>query len=98
MKSLITAILAGVLIAALVIPDTLARGGRSSGRSYSSPGTGASHSSTRVRGYTRKDGTYVAPHRRSTPDGKFGNNWSTRGNQNPYTGKEGTRQAPPQQP
>ena len=46
---------------------------------------------TYVRGYTRKDGTYVQPHFRSAPDGNRFNNWSTQGNVNPYTGKEGTR-------
>ena len=49
----------------------------------------------RVRGYTRKDGTYVKPHYRSRPDGNFHNNWSTAGNVNPYTGKVGTRTQPP---
>lgn len=48
-----------------------------------------------VRGYVRKDGTYVQPHYRSAPDGKFHNNWSTKGNVNPYTGKPGTRVSPP---
>ena len=49
----------------------------------------------RVKGYTRKDGTYVAPHYRSGPDGNFYNNWSTKGNVNPYTGKPGTKVTPP---
>lgn len=49
---------------------------------------------TYVHGYTRKDGTYVAPHYRSDPDGDFSNNWSTVGNVNPYTGEEGTKTAP----
>jgi hypothetical protein len=47
-----------------------------------------------VRGYYRKDGTYVAPHYRSNPDGYFYNNWSTAGNINPYTGRVGTRYYP----
>ena len=51
--------------------------------------------SVRVKGYTRKNGTYVAPHYRSSPDRNFYNNWSTKGNINPYTGKEGTRVTPP---
>jgi hypothetical protein len=42
-----------------------------------------------VRGYTRRDGTYVQPHYRSAPDGNVYNNWSTRGNVNPYTGQAG---------
>ncbi|MBX3150418.1 hypothetical protein KF728_09740 [Candidatus Obscuribacterales bacterium] len=51
--------------------------------------------SVSVRGYYRKDGTYVRPHMRSSPDGNFYNNWSTKGNYNPYTGEEGTRLTPP---
>jgi len=48
-----------------------------------------------VKGYYRKDGTYVRPHYRSAPDGNFYNNWSTKGNINPYTGKPGTKVTPP---
>jgi hypothetical protein len=44
-----------------------------------------------VNGYTRRDGTYVAPHYRSSPNGSTLDNWSTRGNVNPYTGQYGTR-------
>jgi len=47
-----------------------------------------------VRGYYRKDGAYVRPHMRSDPDGNFNNNWSTKGNINPYTGEEGTKTSP----
>ena len=43
-----------------------------------------------VRGYTRKDGTYVSPYRRTRPDSSLRNNYSTRGNTNPYTGRRGT--------
>ena len=48
-----------------------------------------------VRGYYRKDGTYVRSHYRSRADGNFWNNWSTKGNRNPYTGKVGTLSKPP---
>src|SRR5262245_25768429 len=48
-----------------------------------------------VRGYTKSNGTYVAPHMRSAPDGNFWNNWTTKGNVNPYTGVPGTRVTPP---
>lgn len=48
-----------------------------------------------VRGYTRKDGRYVQPHYRSAPDGNPYNNWSTKGNVNPYTGKPGTKDVVP---
>ena len=48
-----------------------------------------------VNGYVRRDGTYVPPHDRSVPDGNPYNNWSTRGNVNPYTGQYGTHTPPP---
>ena len=44
-----------------------------------------------VQGYTKKDGTYVAPHYRSNPDSNPFNNYSTKGNVNPYTGQPGTK-------
>lgn len=44
-----------------------------------------------VSGYTRSNGTYVAPHHRSAADSSFNNNWSTQGNTNPYTGQAGTK-------
>ena len=46
---------------------------------------------TYVQGYTRSDGTYVAPHYRSSPNYTKRDNWSTEGNTNPYTGKAGTK-------
>jgi len=45
-----------------------------------------------TRGYIKKDGTYVAPHQRSAPNGTQRDNWGSKGNVNPYTGKEGTRE------
>jgi hypothetical protein len=44
-----------------------------------------------IQGYYRRDGTYVRGHNRTNPDGNFWNNWSSRGNVNPYTGKVGSR-------
>lgn len=51
-----------------------------------------------VDGYTRQNGTYVAPHYRSAPDSSRTNNWSSQGNVNPYTGQQGTHNPyqPPQ--
>lgn len=46
---------------------------------------------TYVSGYSRANGTYVAPHYRSDADSSFNNNWSTQGNTNPYTGQAGTK-------
>jgi hypothetical protein len=45
-----------------------------------------------VHGYYRKDGTYVQPHHRSNPNSTTRDNWSTKGNVNPYTGEEGTHE------
>jgi hypothetical protein len=45
---------------------------------------------TYVHGYTRKNGTYVQPYHRSSPDGTVTNNYSFHGNTNPYTGSVGT--------
>jgi len=44
-----------------------------------------------VHGYQRQDGTYVAPHYRSDPNSSTYDNWSTKGNFNPYTGQPGSR-------
>jgi len=56
-------------------------------------GTGSSSSSHAVRGYTTQRGTYVAPHRQTTPDHTQRNNYATKGNVNPSTGKTGTKYA-----
>ncbi|GEM95934.1 hypothetical protein MRA01_04740 [Methylobacterium radiotolerans] len=59
-----------------------ARGG---GGGHSS---GGSHS---ISGYTRSNGTYVAPSHATNPNGSKSDNWSTKGNVNPYTGQAGTK-------
>lgn len=46
-----------------------------------------------VSGYTKKNGDYVAPHERSAPNRTQKDNYSTKGNTNPYTGKSGTKRA-----
>ena len=43
-----------------------------------------------VKGYYRKDGTYVRPHYRTAPDSNPYNNYSYPGNYNPNTGKYST--------
>lgn len=53
----------------------------------------AAMADTYVRGHVRKDGTYVQPHYRSNSNGTNLDNYSTRGNVNPYTGQRGS-QAP----
>lgn len=48
-------------------------------------------SSHSVRGHVTKGGKYVPPHRATDPDKSKSNNWSQKGNVNPYTGKEGSK-------
>ena len=57
-------------------------------------------STVAVRGHVNKDGTYVAPHVRTAPNETRTDNWTSRPNVNPYTGKAGTRDpyAPPANP
>lgn len=44
-----------------------------------------------VRGYVKRDGTYVNPYSRTESNDTSNDNYSTRGNQNPYTGTYGTK-------
>jgi hypothetical protein len=46
---------------------------------------------TYVSGYTRSNGTHVSGHYRSCANNTTSDNWSTRGNYNPYTGQPGYR-------
>lgn len=46
---------------------------------------------TRVRSYYRSTGRYVQKHYRSNADGYKYNNYSYKGNLNPYTGKKGSK-------
>lgn len=51
----------------------------------------STYKSTTVKSYIKKDGTYVDSYKRSKKDNTTLNNWSTKGNTNPYTGKKGTK-------
>jgi|SRR5690348_8591044 len=44
-----------------------------------------------VRGYIKRDGTYVMPSHRTSPNHTKFDNWSSKPNVNPYTGKAGTK-------
>ncbi len=44
-----------------------------------------------VRGYYRRDGTYVAPYQRTEPNQHRYDNYNSQGNTNPYTGQRGTQ-------
>ena len=57
-------------------------------KAKSGSNSGGSHS---VRGHTTKNGTYVAPSRATNPNSTKTDNYSNKGNVNPYTGKKGTK-------
>ena len=44
-----------------------------------------------VAPHTTKNGTYVQGHYQTNPNGTRNDNYSTKGNINPYTGKSGTK-------
>jgi hypothetical protein len=50
----------------------------------------ASHAGDYVSGFVRSNGTYVAPHYRTSPNSTVQDNYSYKGNYNPYTGSTGT--------
>lgn len=64
---------------ALGVPPCIAKGQNTNGN-------------TNVNGYSKKDGTYVAPHQRTNPNGTQRDNWSSKPNYNPYTGREGKKE------
>lgn len=75
-----------LLASCLMVTASPAFGKKASG------GTGGSHS---VNGHVTKKGTYVAPHQRTNPNSTQRDNWSSKPNTNPYTGKPGHKE--PQQ-
>ena len=84
-----------LVLALFLVHSSTAYGQRGfGGRGFGHSGGHARSGSVSVKGHFRRDGTYVSPHFRSAPDGNSFNNWSTRGNINPFTGKNGTRTLP----
>jgi hypothetical protein len=77
-------ILAVALLGLIAVSPALARG--------------ASGGTVTVRGYVKSNGTVVAPHIQTGPDSTRANNWSTKPNINPITGKEGTKPVVPASP
>lgn len=82
---------AALAIALAMSGNVLARGSNYSGHSYKSSYSFGSRSDHSVTGYTRSNGTYVQSSHATNPDSTKNNNYSTKGNLNPYTGKYGTK-------
>lgn len=51
--------------------------------------TGTAAADKRVKGYVTKRGTYVAPHYQTRSNSTKTDNYSSKPNSNPYTGKKG---------
>ena len=79
------AILSAFIVIILASPNVFAKGGGShrSGQTHSSD--------THVQGHMRKNGTYVQPHVRTSPNRTQQDNYTSKPNVNPYTGKDGTK-------
>ncbi len=88
MKKLLFIIICLAISVALVFASE-ARG--RSGSSRSSYKSSGKSSSVHVQSHTTKKGTYVKSHRRTAPNKSKRDNWSSKGNVNPYTGKAGTK-------
>jgi hypothetical protein len=56
---------------------------------YSGINSTVSSNARYQNGYTKSNGTYVTGHYKTMPDETNHNNYSTIGNQNPYTGSNG---------
>ncbi|AZP12717.1 hypothetical protein EJN92_12320 [Undibacterium parvum] len=81
----------GIALLTLISGVAFAKGGgghSSVSHVSSSPSSNGSHS---VNGYVKKDGTYVAPSHATNPNRSKADNWSSKGNTNPHTGKDGTK-------
>lgn len=84
MKRLLTLVAIGFAILLPTASEARGSGGHGSARASS----GGSHS---VRSYVKRDGTYVERTRATNPDRSKYNNYSSKPNVNPYSGKAGTR-------
>lgn len=83
MKTSILFTLVALTLAAAT--PVMARGGGGGGHGHSSGGTHY------VSPHVTKNGTYVEGHMQTNPNGTKLDNWSTKGNVNPYTGQPGTK-------
>ena len=78
------------VVAVSLLPHAvLARGGgHGAGHGASHTPVGGSH---RISGYTKRNGTRVSPAHATNPNKTKRDNYSSKGNVNPHTGKEGTK-------
>ena len=87
MKALTFAVL---LTASIAMAPAFGRSSGGHSGSHRSSSLKASSGTTHVHGYTKKNGTRVAAYDKTSPNSTKRDNWSTKGNVNPETGKPGT--------
>jgi hypothetical protein len=81
-----------VVLTTAIMAKADARNPSSASNSNFSYGKGSNPNSHYRSGYVRRDtGTYVAPHRATNPNRTRLDNYSTRPNYNPHTGRTGAR-------
>ena len=91
MRTLRALAIAGtVALMAFGVAEARGGGGHSGSGSHASSGKGGK-SDHYVHGYTKKDGTVVQGYCATDPNSTRNDNYSTRGNVNPYTGEPGTK-------
>ena len=81
---------AAIIIGAVLATVTAAQAQYGT-KGFGSYGTGSNSNSHDVNGHYRSNGTYVAPSHATNPNSTQTDNYSTRGNYNPYSGSYGTR-------
>jgi hypothetical protein len=92
MKKLSVLVIGIIVIALTAVPVSARGGGHGGGRSHGySRGTESNSHSTKVRSYNRKNGTHVNSYHRTIPNHSKRDNYSTKGNYDPWTGKTGTK-------
>jgi hypothetical protein len=79
----------GLVIAALIAFAPI-QGFARSGSGHLSGSGYVNPSSHYTQGYTRRDGTYVHPYHATNPNSTGTDNYSTKGNTNPWTGQPGS--------
>jgi hypothetical protein len=83
-----------ILLASVMAASAQSRGLYGNSNSFGGSGgfgTGSNSNSHSSSGYTTNKGTYVQPYHATNPNSTQYDNYSTRGNVNPYTGAYGTR-------
>ncbi len=83
-------LLVGALMVGMVGMVGISEAGRRKSYDY---GSGSNYQTESVDGYTRRDGTYVAPYQRTKANDTTDDNYGTSGNYNPWTGETGSRKS-----